>query len=175
MTPNTELAVIQAATDALMGQKTSMTYRATGHYQDFSRAIELDFDRMAVGPIIGSGGTMKLAIQSILACPFGGDACQIYIRSKREKEIEKDSTGTRKDGEERILAFLEAIKSHYHTAQFEFKTERSATTMVVLVKTMAIFVDQLRGPVSRALRAMGRRHGFVAVVSIEQFERTHAA
>jgi hypothetical protein len=40
--------------------------------------------------------------------------------------------------------------------------------VVVLIESSAPFVDDIRGAISKALRSIGRRHGVVAVVSIEK-------
>lgn len=163
---NTELALIQAATDGLMGQPTKLQYLAYGHYAHQSRRIELDFGQMDVGPVIGHGGSMKLAIQTAVACPFGGDACQIVIKTTRVKSLPNDLVETGLD--RRVHAFMDALQAHYPAGQFRFRTERSQSAIVVLVEATSFYVDQLRGPVSKILRSIGRRHGTVAVVSIEK-------
>lgn len=172
--PNTELALSQAAIDALMGQAVNFQYRAAGHYSHQTRRVELDFGPLDVGPVIGHGGSMKLAIQTVLACPFGGDACQLVIKTTREQSIPDKSTADESRLDERVNGFLKAMQDHYPPGQFRFSTERSASAIVVLVEATSIYVDQLRGPMSKILRSIGRRHGTVAVVSIEKIER-HAA
>ncbi len=163
---NTEHDVIKALVEALMGCPLNFNYHATGHYVQETRRINLDFGATDVGPLIGQSGSMKLAIQSILACPFGGDACQIVMTTTR---------GDRREGnaapcmlEPRLERLLKTIQEHYPQGRFLFKLERSPSAMVVLIESGGVFLDDIRGALAKAIRSIGRRHGMVAVVSIEK-------
>ncbi len=165
---NTELNAILAITEALMGYRLDPQYHATGHYAHSTRRVELDFGPVEVGPIIGQAGSMKLAIQTLLACPFGGDACQIIVRSTRESRREEQAPPAM--AEPRIRKVLDALKDHYPPGRFHFKLEHSTSALVILIESSAPFVDDIRGAISKTLRSIGRRHGVVAVVSIEKTE-----
>lgn len=162
---NTELEVINAIAEALMGYPLEMQYHATGQYVDGSRKIALDFGPFDVGPLIGQAGSMKLAIQSILACPFGGDSCQLVMKTTRTQRREGSANPTLL--EPRLRRFLGAVQDHYPRGRFAFQIERSPSAVVVLIESGGVFLDDIRGAVAKAIRAIGRRHGMVAVVSIE--------
>jgi len=169
---NTEQNAIAALTEALMGYPLTPGYQATGRYVDCTRRIELDFGAAEVGPLIGAAGSMKLAIQSLLACPFGGDACQLIIRSTRSHRREGNAPAS--EAEPRIRGVLDALREHYPAGALEYKIERSPSAVVVFIESSGPFVDGIRGALSKTLRSIGRRHGIVAVVSVERIETATA-
>lgn len=162
---NTEQDAINAITEALMGQPMNLQYRATGQYSNLSRRIELDYGAADVGPLIGSCGSMKLAIQTLLACPFGGDACQLVIKTTRADR--RDANASPNLAEKRIEGVLAALQAHYPPGRLKFRLERSPSAVVVLIESTGLFIDDMRGALAKTIRAIGRRHGMVAVVSIE--------
>jgi predicted RNA-binding protein YlqC (UPF0109 family) len=162
---NTEKNLILAISAALMGQNLLPGYRAAGTYADRDRWIELDYGHHDVGPVIGSKGSMKLAIQTLIACPFGGDAAQIHIRTTQT--IQQSAPEQPGELVPRLTAVLQSLREHYPAGYFDFRIERSQSALVVLIDSGGNFVDSIRGALSKVIRSIGRRHGLIAVVSIE--------
>jgi predicted RNA-binding protein YlqC (UPF0109 family) len=162
---NTELEIINTIAEALMGYPINLQYHATGQYVDATRRITIDVGSTDVGPLIGHAGSMKLAIQSIIACPFGGDNCQLVIKTTRENRIERYTAP--ETLEPRLERFLRAIQDHYPAGALTFRLERSPSAVIVFIESRGLFLDNIRGAVAKTIRAIGRRHSTVAVVSIE--------
>jgi predicted RNA-binding protein YlqC (UPF0109 family) len=164
---NTEQDLLIATIECLMAEPINPTFvSATGAYEPATRRITLDFGKIDIGPIIGAGGSTKLAIQTLLACPFGGDSCHIQLMSTRETR--KSIAGNTADLNGRIDRMMQALENHIkYGNNFRYRIERSDSAIIVLVETNGLFVEQLRGALAKLIRAAGRKHGSIAVLSIE--------
>ena len=163
---NTEQTLLLAMISALMGRPVNPSYRATGVYSNRSRRIELDFRVDDIGPVIGRNGAMKLAIQTILAAPMGGDAVQIIMHSTREnKSVVAPPGPPRAEVFEPLMA---ALKDHYPVGHFDYKVELSPSAVVVICTGNPLLIDEVRGALSRVVRAVGKHNGFIAAISAEK-------
>lgn len=165
---NTEQQLINALAWALLGEPTDIDYRASGTYVDGTRRIHLDLGTIDAGPMIGNQGVMKLACQTLVACPFGGDSCQIHIDSTRRNRFERRIKAPDPKPFENLM---EALKRHLTRGALDYKVEVTTNALVVLVTAGAPFTEELRGALSRVIRAAGRARGFVAMASVENVEQ----
>lgn len=163
----TESEMIRTAAEALLGYRPEMTITATGIYATATRRITIDFRDDDVGPMIGGRGATKLALQTMIAAPFGGDACQIQIHTTRLVNRIQDDCSI-DEGIRRMAAFLEATKAHLGPAGFQARIERSASVVVVLAAAKDPMLEQLRGAMAKIVRSIGKRHGFIATTAIEK-------
>lgn len=164
---NTELDLFNAITEALMGERIPSTVLSvTGTYARGDRRLQIDFGDLDIGPIIGAAGATKLAIQTLLACPFGGDNCHLVLHSTRQRRTSIQGQGPLL--QHRLERIMKALREHLDgSGSFTHRIEASPSATVVLVETSPIMVEALRGALSKLIRAIGRKHGTVAVLSIE--------
>lgn len=173
MKHDTETALIQAIADGIMTEPCELKIQAAGHYGHGTRHISVDFGHLDAGPFIGAAGATKLAVQTILACPFGADACHIVVQSTRHTTPLE--FGEPVDGLKAIHRIMEAIKRHYQPHPFRFHVETSDRAIVVLAEAPQLYTDVLRVSLPRIIRTVAKRHKTIGLLSIERLEETNLA
>lgn len=166
--PATENLLIAAIARAILAipQEAKITTTATGEYGDGSRIIAADVGPYDVGPMIGTNGGMKLAIQTLLAFPHGGDACQLRLSTTRT--IKPPYCVKSEPDPREIASVLAALGAHLAPATFTYRVETSPTAVIAMLATRPDVCDATRSPLTKIIRAIGRCRGYPAMIAIER-------
>lgn len=142
----------------------------SGHYADGTRRVVLDTKNLHAGTAIGAGGRIKLAIQTVVAAPFGADAMQIRFTGPGGDRIHYPHEQQEPQSRE-VDDLMEALCRHLDPQGqngFTYRVEGAASAVLVILEIRQPFLRELRGPLNHLLRTVGQAGGFHCLAAIEQ-------
>lgn len=133
-------------------------------------AIEIDVDVFPYdfGPICGEGGTMKFAIQSVIAA--AGHPGSIRLNFANTGTMRSPHNRNRPPSAEPLKEVLTAALNHWRKLGFEAdgKVELSDSAGIVLIDCDPRLLQYQRAPFLRICRGIGKSNGFRAMAYIDK-------
>lgn len=164
--------LVRAVVRALLANPTlepEITVQTEGsRSQLFS--VEIDTRPFDPAPIIGSGGTMKFALQTALA---GTDTPAIWdVNFRTVGTLKSPKIRGAKPNPDVFEPVVAALVNHWRAdgRLAESKLEVSDTAVVVILSLDASLANAQRAAMSRMIRGIGLANGFRATVIVEKAE-----
>ncbi len=126
-------------------------------------------------PLIGTGGTMKLAIQGMLAGCDHHDSWKITfavpspsMRSPKFSDVLPDVSP--------MKSVMDAAVNHWRKMGYvaSVKVETSASAVIAIVEAEERLADAIRAPISRIARAIGKANGYGGTVLVNKIKAATA-
>jgi hypothetical protein len=136
-----------------------------------SAFVVIDTRPFDPAPLIGTGGTMKLAMQAVLAGCDHPDSWKITfsippnaIRSPKLSEVRPDVSA--------MKSVMDAAVNHWSKSgsQARAKVETSDSAVIAIVEADDRLADAMRAPLSRIARAIGKANGYGGTVLVNKIK-----
>ncbi len=129
--------------------------------------IEIDVFPFDFGPLCGEAGTMKLALQTVIAAAGNNEAMRITFAKSGSLKPTPVRSGP---NAEAMGAFVTAAINHWRKLGFdaEGRVETSASAAIAILNLDNRLVNIQRGAFLRICRGIGKAQGFIGMAYVDR-------
>lgn len=131
--------------------------------------VEIDARPFDPAPLIGSGGTMKFAIQTVLAGPFHPASWDVVFRTSGRLNASPYLSG-KPASVDPLKSVIDAAVNHWRAygRPAVGAVELSTTAAIAIVGLDDSLANAQRGAMSRLIRGIGKANGYRATAIVEK-------